>query len=185
MSAGPGFVPGHIGGGIMIVKKVGHVGLALMLLNPLLLGAVPAGASGDVETASPRNVLGNWATSAPVFSGVHAAGVNVQIFAVATAHFEGDFAGTTLFKGTFLIDPQGNIRGHATEAFTGTVSGVGSGTVLFEEEATISAAGVVHVDATITHGSGDLAHISGRLVFDGTSAADLSSAGTYVGQIQS
>ena len=183
MSAGPGLIPGRIGGGIMIVKKLRHVGLALMLLTPLLLGAVPA--SGDVEAAAPRNVLGNWATSAPVFSGVHPAGVNVQIFAVATAQFKGDFAGTTVFKGTFLIDPQGNIRGHATEAFTGTVSGVGSGTLLFEEEATVSAAGAVHVDATITHGSGDLAHISGRLVFDGTSAADLSSTGTYAGQIQS
>jgi hypothetical protein len=181
MSVGPGLIPGHIGGGIMIVKKLRHVGLALMLLTPLMLGAVPAG----VEAAAPHNVLGNWATSAPVFSGVHAAGENVQIFAVATAQFEGDFAGTTVFKGRFLIDPQGNIRGHATEAFTGTVSGVGSGTVLFEEEATVSAAGVVHVDATITHGSGDLAHISGRLVFDGTSAADLASAGTYAGQIQS
>lgn len=135
--------------------------------------------------AWPRHVLGNWATSAPVITGAHPAGVNVQFIAVETAQFVGDFAGTTVLKGTFLIDRQGNIRGHATEAFTGTVSGVGSGTVLFEEEATVSAAGVVHVDATITRGSGDLAHLSGRLVFDGTSAADLSSAGTYAGQIQS
>jgi Protein of unknown function (DUF3224) len=169
---------------MMIVKKLRNVGLALMLATPLLLGAVPAGASGDVGAAAPRDVLGNWATSAPVSTPTHPAGVNVQVIAVATAQFVGDFAGTTVFKGTFLIDPQGNIRGHATEAFTGTVSGVGSGTVLFEEEATVSAAGVVHVDATITHGSGDLAHLSGRLVFDGTSAADLSSAGTYAGQIQ-
>jgi hypothetical protein len=169
----------------MIVKKLRHIGLALMLLTPLLLGAVPAGASGDVGAAAPRAVSGNWATSAPVITGAHPAGVNVQLFAVSTAHFQGDFAGTTVFTGKFLIDPQGNIRGHATEAFTGTVSGVGSGTVLFEEETTVSAAGIVHVDATITHGSGDLAHLSGRLVFDGTSAADLSSAGTYAGQIQS
>jgi hypothetical protein len=103
---------------------------------------------------------------------------------VSTAQFVGDFTGATLLEGKFMFDPQGNIRGHATEKFTGTVSGVGSGTVLFEEEATVSAAGVVHVDATVTHGSGDLAHLSGRLVFDGTSAADLSSAGTYMGQIQ-
>jgi hypothetical protein len=128
--------------------------------------------------------VGVWATSAPVITGAHPAGVNVQLLALATAQFRGDFVGSTLFTGKFISDPQGNIRGHATEEFTGTVSRVGSGTVLFEEEATISAAGVVHVDATITHGSRALAHLSGRLVFDGTSAADLSSAGTYIGQIQ-
>jgi hypothetical protein len=115
---------------------------------------------------------------------VHPAGINVQLVAVATARFVGDFAGTTVFTGTFILDPQGNIRGHANEAFTGTLSGVGSGTVLFEEETTVSASGVVHVAATITHGSGDLAHLSGMLIFDGTSAVDLSSAGTYAGQIQ-
>jgi hypothetical protein len=168
----------------MFVKKRRYVGLAVMVLTPLLLGAVPAGASSDAGAASPRQVLGNWATSAPVISGAHPAGVNVRVIAVSTAKFVGDFAGTTIFTGTFLVDAQGNIRGHATEAFTGTVAGVGSGTVLFEEEATVSAAGVVHVDATITQGSGDLAHLSGRLIFDGTSAADLSSAGTYAGQIQ-
>jgi hypothetical protein len=128
--------------------------------------------------------MGSWATSAPTFAGAHPAGVNVQLLATATAQFGGDFAGTTVFTGKFIFDPQGNIRGHATEEFSGTVSGVGSGTVLFEEEATISAAGVVHVDATITHGSGALGHLSGRLVFDGTSAADLSSGGTFKGQIQ-
>jgi hypothetical protein len=168
----------------VIRKKLRNVGLAAMLVTPLLLGAVPAVASGDVGAAAPRQVLGSWATSAPVFTGVHPAGVNIQVVAVSTAHFIGDFAGTTVFTGTFIIDLQGNIRGHATEAFTGTVAGVGSGTVLFQEEATVSSAGVVRVDATITHGSGDLAHLSGRLVFNGSSALDLSSAGTYAGQVQ-
>jgi len=158
--------------------------LARLILTLAVFGVGQIASAADVGAASPREVLGNWATSAPVFTGAHPAGVNVQLFAVSTAQFKGDFAGTTVFTGKFLVDPQGNIRGHATEAFTGTVSGVGSGTVLFEEEATVSAAGIVHVDATITHGSGDLAHLSGRLVFDGSSAADLSSAGTYVGQIQ-
>jgi len=158
--------------------------LARLALALAVLGVGQLASAVDVGAASPREVSGTWATAAPVISGAHPAGVNVRVFAVDTAQFLGDFAGTTVFQGTFLVDPQGNIRGHATEAFSGTVSGVGSGTVLFEEEATISAAGVVHVDATITHGSGDLAHLSGRLVFDGSSAADLSSAGTYVGQTQ-
>jgi hypothetical protein len=148
------------------------------------LGVGQLASAANAGAAAPRDVVGVWATSAPVFPGVHPAGENLQLFAVATARFGGDFAGTTLFTGKFISDPQGNIRGHATEEFTGTVAGVGSGTVLFQEEATVSAAGVVHVDATITHGSGALAHLSGRLVFDGTSAADLSSAGTYIGQIQ-
>jgi len=161
-----------------------RLALARLILTLAVLGVGLIASVAAVGAASPREVLGNWATSAPVITGAHPAGVNVQVFAVATAQFEGDFAGTTVFTGKFLIDPQGKIRGHATEAFTGTVSGVGSGTVLFEEEATVSAAGMVHVDATITHGSGNLAHLSGRLIFDGTSAADLSSAGTYSGQIQ-
>jgi Protein of unknown function (DUF3224) len=158
--------------------------LARVALTLAVLGAAQVASAAQVGAAAPRDLSGNWATSAPVISGAHPAGVNVRVIVVSTAQFAGDFAGTTVFTGTFLIDPQGNIRGHATEAFTGTVSGVGSGKVLFQEEATVSATGVVHVDATITHGSGDLAHLSGRLVFDGTSAPDLSSAGTYAGQIQ-
>jgi hypothetical protein len=158
--------------------------LARLALTLAVLGIGQLASAADVGAAAPREVVGTWATSAPVITPTHPAGVNVQVIAVATAQWVGDFAGTTVFKGTFLVDPQGNIRGHATEAFTGTVSGVGSGTVLFEDEVTVSAAGVVHVDATVTHGSGGLVHLSGRLVFDGTSAADLSSAGTYAGQIQ-
>ena len=158
--------------------------VARLALTLVLVGVAQLTSVADAGAAAPRDVLGSWATSAPAFAGTHPAGVNLQITGVATAQFLGDFAGATLFKGKFIVDPQGNIRGHATEEFTGTVSGVGSGTVLFEEEATVSAAGVVHVDATITHSSGDLAHLNGRLVFDGTSAADLSSAGTYRGQIQ-
>jgi hypothetical protein len=158
--------------------------LARLALTLVVLGVGLLAPAADARAATPREVSGSWATSAPAFTGVHPAGVNVQVIAVATAQWGGDFTGATQFQGTFIIDPQGNIRGHATEKFTGTVSGVGSGTVLFEDEATVSAAGVVHVDATITHGSGGLAHLSGLLVFDGTSAADLSSAGTYMGQIQ-
>ena len=158
--------------------------LARLSLSFVILGAGQLASAADAGAASPRDVVGTWATSAPAITGAHPAGVNVQVVAVSTAQFVGDFTGATLFKGEFIIDPQGNIRGHATEEFTGTVSGIGAGTVLFEEETTVSAAGVVHVDATITHGSGALAHLSGRLVFDGTSAADLSSAGAYKGQIQ-
>lgn len=158
--------------------------LARLSLSFVFLGVGQLASAADAGAATPRDVVGTWATSAPAITGAHPAGVNVQVVAVSTAQFVGDFAGATLFKGKFIIDPPGNIRGHATEEFTGTVSGIGAGTVLFEEETTVSAAGVVHVDATITHGSGALAHLSGRLVFDGTSAADLSSAGTYKGQIQ-
>jgi hypothetical protein len=158
--------------------------LARLALTLVVLGSGQLASAANAGAAAPRDVSGSWATSAPVFAGTHPAGVNVQLLAVATAQFGGDFVGSTLFTGKFIFDPQGNIRGHATEEFTGAVSGVGSGTVLFEEEATVSAAGAVHVDATITHGSGALAHLSGRLVFDGTSAADLSSGGTYMGQIQ-
>src|SRR5689334_11822711 len=100
----------------MFVKKRRYVGLAVMVLTPLLLGAVPAGASSDAGAASPRQALGNWAASAPVISGAHPAGVNVRAVAVSTAKFVGDFAATTIFTATFLVDAQGNIRGHATEA---------------------------------------------------------------------
>jgi len=158
--------------------------LARLAITLAVVGIGQLASIAEVGAAAPRHVLGTWATSAPVITAVHPAGINAQLVAVATARFVGDFAGTTVFTGTFILDPQGNIRGHATEAFTGTVSGVGSGTVLFEEETTVSASGVVHVAATITHGSGDLAHLSGMLIFNGTSAVDLSSAGTYAGQIQ-
>src|SRR5260370_32157086 len=106
------------------------------------MGAV--GSIAEVGAAARRHVLGTWATSAPVITAVHPAGINAQLVAVATARFVGDFAGTTVFTGTFILDPQGNIRGYATEAFTGTVSGVGPGTGLLEEEATVSPAGGGH-----------------------------------------
>ncbi len=158
--------------------------LARLAVALAVFGVGQIALASDVGAAGPRAASGTWATSAPDFSDADAAGVNIQIGAVATAQWVGDFAGTTVFTGTFIIDSQGNIRGHATEAFTGTVSGVGSGTVLFQDEATVSAVGVVHVTTTITHGSGGLAHLSGMLIFDGTSAPDFSSAGTYAGQIQ-
>jgi len=158
--------------------------LARLAVTLAVLGVGQVALASDVGAAGPRSVSGTWVTSSPVFSDADAAGVNTQIGAVATAQWVRDFAGTTVFAGTFMIDPQGNIRGHATEAFTGSVSGVGSGTVLFQDEVTVSAVGAVHVTATITHGTGGLARLSGMLIFVGTSSPNLSSAGTYAGQIQ-
>jgi hypothetical protein len=97
--------------------------LARLSLSFVVLGVGQLASATDAGAAAPRDVLGHWATSAPVFTGAHPAGVNVQLLAVATAQFGGDFAGSTLFTGKFIFDPQGNIRGHATEKFTGTVSG--------------------------------------------------------------
>ena len=157
---------------------------ARFAVSLLVVGFFQVASVADVGATVPQSVSGNFTTSAPVFTGVSPAGVNLRISAYSIAQFSGAFSGSTLFQGTFILDPLGNIRGHATEKFTGTVSGVGAGTVLFQEETTVSAAGVVHVTATITHGSGGLAHLSGRVIFDGTSAPDLLSAGTYIGQIQ-
>src|SRR5260370_21022128 len=94
--------------------------LARLAVALAVFGVGQIALASDVGAAGPRAASGTWATSAPDFSDADAAGVNIQIGAVATAQWVGDFAGTTVFTGTFMIDPQGNIRVHATQAFTGT-----------------------------------------------------------------
>ena len=157
---------------------------ARLAMSLFVVGLFLVASAANVGATAPRSVSGTFTTTPAVFTAVHPAGVNLRISAFSTAQFSVAFSGSTLLQGTFILDPLGNIRGHATEKFTGAIPGVGAGTVQFQEEITVSAAGVVHVIATITHGSGGLAHVSGRLIFDGTSAPDLSSSGTYIGQIQ-
>src|SRR5260370_17672853 len=91
--------------------------LARLAITLAVVGIGQLASIAEVGAAAPRHVLGTWATSAPVITAVHPAGINAQLVAVATARFVGDFAGTTVFTGTFILDPQGNMRTYPTEPF--------------------------------------------------------------------
>ena len=99
--------------------------------------------------------------------------------------WSGALTGATVATATFIIHPDGSVvAAPTTETFSGTVSGVGSGTLDFVEEAHGQPDGSTEIDATIVRGAGDLAGLHGRLIFLGTCGASGTCAGTYAGEIQ-
>lgn len=153
-------------------------------LGPILVAAlivVPA-----ATTSGPGSVSGVWSTTSPIPTGFKQAGVNIKLPGVVFSTWSGDLQGTTVATATFLIHPDFSIVAAPTrETFTGNVSGVGTGTLDFVEEAHGQPDGSTEIDATIVRGTGELAGLHGRLIFLGN--CDLSGAcnGTYSGEIKS
>jgi hypothetical protein len=148
-----------------------------LLAAALLVGSTAAGSAG-------LTVSGAWSTTPLIPTGFKQAGVNVELPGDVFSAWSGDLAGTTVATATFLIHANGSVvAAPARETLTGTVSGVGSGTLTFIEEAHGQPDGSTEIDATITSGTGGLASLHGRLIFVGI--CDLSGAcvGTYTGVI--
>jgi hypothetical protein len=136
-------------------------------------------------TSGPGSVSGVWSTTPLIPTGFKQAGVNIKLPGVVVSTWSGDLQGTTLATATFLIHRDGSVVAAPTrETLTGTVSGVGTGTLDLVEEAHSQPDGSTEIGATIVRGTGELAGLHGRLVFVGT--CDLSGAcvGTYSGQIK-
>jgi hypothetical protein len=129
-------------------------------------------------------VSGTWSTTPFTPTGFKQAGVNTKLPGIVLSTWSGALAGTAVALATFFIHPDGSIvAAPVRETFTGTVAGVGSGTLDLVEEGRGEPDGSTEIDATIVSGTGDLASLHGRLIFVGTCDVSGACAGTYAGRI--
>ena len=155
------------------------------VLTLIGLVVVVVSAASSATAAAPVAISGAWSTTPLSPTGFKQAGVNILLPGITESTWSGDLAGTTIATATFLIHPDGSVvAAPARETLTGTVVGVGSGTLDLIEEAHAQPDGTTQIGATIVRGTGDLAGLHGRLIFVGS--CDLSGAcvGTYSGEIQ-
>ena len=155
--------------------------LVLSLGGLLAVGATVASVA---LAAAPVSVSGAWTTGPLTPTGFKQAGVNIKLPAIVTSDWTGDLAGPTVATATFLLHPDGSVvAAPSRETLTGTVAGVGSGTLDFVEEAHSQPDGSTEIDATIVRGTGDLAGLQGRLIFVGICDASGACTGTYTGSL--
>jgi hypothetical protein len=156
-----------------------------LVLTLIGLSVAVATLAPSASATAPLSVSGTWSTTPPTPAGFKQAGVNIELPAIVHSTWAGNLTGTTVATATFLIHPDGSIVAAPThEAFTGTVAGVGSGTLDFVEEAHAQPDGSTQIDATVVRGTGDLEALRGRLMFVGSCDVSGACAGTYSGQIQ-
>ncbi len=97
--------------------------------------------------------------------------------------FEGDFNGVAPWTATRWTMPDGIVRGLGSFEFTGTVAGLGAGTLSFTDQWQV-VDGVWSSTATITGGTGDFEGATGAGVFaSDPETASEGSSGTYTWDI--
>ena len=159
-------------------------GLGKLVLS--LGGLLPVGATvaSVALAAAPVSVSGAWTTGPLTPTGFKQAGVNIELPGIVLSDWTGDLAGSTVATATFLIHPDGSVvAAPARETLTGTVAGVGSGTLDFVEEAHGQPDGSTEIAATIVRGTGDLSGLHGRLIFVGICDVSGACIGTYTGSL--
>jgi hypothetical protein len=153
-----------------------------LALGPVFVAAlivIPTAA-----TSAPASVSGVWSTTPVIPTAFKLAGVNIKLPGMVVSTWSGDLSGATVATATFIVHPDGSIVAAPTrETLSGTVSGVGTGTLDFIEEAHGQPDGSTKIAATIISGTGDLAALHGRLIFLGTCDTSGACAGTYTGEI--
>ena len=107
---------------------------------------------GNGRVSCPRGsagqCLGCWTTEPLTPSRFKPAGVNVKLPAVVTSDWTRDLAGPTVATATLLLHPDGSVvAAPARATLTGTVAGVGGGTLDFVEEARGHPDGSTQTDA--------------------------------------
>jgi hypothetical protein len=146
---------------------------------------VGALAATSAATAAPSTVSGTFASTAPPATTCFlAVGASTVLCAEQPFAWTGGFDGTTVADLVLVFRPDGSSFGPAREVFTGTVAGVGTGTVVFAETATGDPLGNFRVDAVAVSGTGDLAGLHAHLVFVGACDAGGNCSGTYTGVIR-
>jgi hypothetical protein len=159
-------------------------GIRKLVLSLCGLLAVGATVASVALAGAPVSVSGAWTTGPLTPTGFKQAGVNVLLPGIVLSDWTGDLAGFTVATATFLIHPDGSVvAAPARETLTGTVAGVGSGTLDFVEEAHGQPDGSTEIDATIVRGTGDLAGLHGRLIFAGICDVSGACVGTYTGSL--
>ena len=133
---------------------------------------------------APVSVSGAWTTGPLTPTGFKQAGVNIELPGIVLSDWTGDLEGSTVATATFLIHRDGSVvAAPARETLTGTVAGVGSGTLGFVEEAHGQPDGSTEIDATIVSGTNDLAGLHGRVIFVGICDVSGACTGTYTGSL--
>lgn len=157
--------------------------LALMLT--FVLGCLwsPQSASASDVTL----VSGTWTSGAADFTSFVAAGPNARIGGSGASEWSGDLIGATTFTFRVLqLARSGVIRGQLDETFTGSVEGVGTGTLSFVEQVVQSTTtGELTISAEITHGTGALSTLRGALHFTGSTDPSENGGGAYTGRFTS
>ena len=96
--------------------------------------------------------------------------------------WSGTTAGTSTYTGHGRFDPAtGETWESLDETFTGSVDGLGSGTIRFVDYLHVSAAGAMHTWCVATGGSGDLRGMRGGLEFTTTKTVDPDETGNGAG----
>ena len=133
---------------------------------------------------APVSVSGAWTTEPLTPTGFKQAGVNIELPGIVLSDWTGDLEGSTVATATFLIHRDGSVvAAPARETLTGTVAGVGSGTLDLVEEAHGQPDGSTEIDATIVSGTNDLAGLHGRVIFVGICDVSGACTGTYTGSL--
>ena len=154
--------------------------LALMLTFALSSLWLPQSSSASDVTL----VSGTWTTGDAVFTSFVPAGPNARIGGSGKSQWSGDLIGATTFTFRVLqLARSGVMRGQLDETFTGSVAGVGTGTLTFVEQVVQSTAtGELTISAEITHGTSALSALRGALHFTGSTDTSENGGGAYTGR---
>lgn len=139
----------------------------------------PSASASDVTL-----VGGTWTTGAATFSSIVPAGPNVRIGGSGASEWSGDLVGATTFTFRVLqLARSGVIRGQLDETLTGSVAGVGTGTLTFVEQVVQSTTtGDLTISAEVTNGTDALSGLRGALRFTGSTDAAENGGGAYTGR---
>jgi hypothetical protein len=150
-------------------------------LAAVAASATVAAGAGAAKTA---HVSGTWTVTTGPTTKYAKVGGNIRTTGYFYSTWSGDLAGSTVAFATFVIHPDGrSIGAPVHETFTGTLAGVGGGTIEMTEVAHGTPDGSAEVDASVVGGTGALGSLHGRLVFLGTCDPNGNCAGTYSGTL--
>jgi hypothetical protein len=146
-----------------------------------LAAALATVASASAARAHSVAVSGEWSITNSRVVDQRQIGSLTYLRELGTTVSTGDLAGTTSFDLRIFLQPDFSSFGWATETFTGTVPGLGSGTMLWLERAKGGADGSALVEALVVGGTGDFAGLHGSIRYTSPLCLPDSCGGTYAG----
>jgi hypothetical protein len=146
-----------------------------------LVGALATVAPASAGRAHSVPVSGDWSITGSQVVDQQQIGSLTYLRELGTTASTGDLAGTTSFDLRIFLRPDFSSFGWATETFTGTVPGLGTGTMFWLERATGGADGSALVEALVVGGTGDFAGLHGSIRYTSPLCLPDSCGGTYAG----
>lgn len=164
----------------MSTRIVARFSVVLVVVLLTALGAVvPASAA-----PRPVTVSGTWDNADPLTVTVVSQNRAITVLGFdGVSRWSGDLTGPTSFTGRGLLPTRPAVLvGTISETFTGSVAGIGSGTLRFVETFRQDVTtGAITIDAQVVGGTGALSTVRGYLRFVGVTDADGVGGGTYSG----